>query len=65
MTGFICDTMREMLADIEKVGSLDRRACRDHVERRFTPEVMVAGYEEIYTSVTQQRGDLWPGYCDR
>lgn len=61
VTGFICDTMRQMLSAIEKVSNLDRRACREHVERHFTPDVMVAGYEEIYERLAQHEDGGWIG----
>ena len=53
VTGFVCDSMREMLEAIEKVANLDRRACREHVERLFAPDVMVRGYEDVYAGLVR------------
>ncbi len=53
VTGFVCNSMREMLEAVEKVGNLDRRACREHVERLFAPDVMVSGYEDVYASIVR------------
>jgi glycosyltransferase involved in cell wall biosynthesis len=53
VTGFVCDSMREMLEAVEKVGDLDRRACREHVERLFAPDVMVRGYEDVYAGLVR------------
>jgi len=33
------------------VASLDRTACRAHVERHFSPAVMADGYEAVYRRV--------------
>ena len=48
-TGFICSTLTEMVAALPRVRELDRRACRVHVEQRFSGAAMVDGYERAYT----------------
>ena len=50
-TGFVCSTFKEMIEAVPKVASLDRAACRRHVERHFSPEAMADGYETIYHQV--------------
>lgn len=47
-TGFICDTVDEMVACIPKIKQINRQACRDYVERRFSIQNMVDGYEAVY-----------------
>lgn len=43
------------------VASLDRRACRRHVERWFSGERMVGAYEAVYREVLARRSDVrWP-----
>ena len=37
VTGFVCSTFKELIEAVPKVASLDRVACRRHVERHFTP----------------------------
>jgi glycosyltransferase involved in cell wall biosynthesis len=44
VTGFVCSTFKELIEAVPKVASLDRAACRRHVERNFTPSVMADGY---------------------
>jgi len=51
VTGFICDTVHAMVEAIGAVASLDRRACRAHVERHFAPDVMADGYERVYATL--------------
>jgi glycosyltransferase involved in cell wall biosynthesis len=48
VTGFLCRSFHDMVDAVGRVGSIDRRACRAHVERRFSPDVMAAGYESVY-----------------
>lgn len=50
-TGFIVDTLDEMVQAVERVRSLDRRACRAHVEQNFSIEKMVDGYERAYHAI--------------
>jgi glycosyltransferase involved in cell wall biosynthesis len=51
VTGFVCSTFKELIEAVPKVASLDRVACRRHVERHFTPSAMANGYETIYRRV--------------
>jgi glycosyltransferase involved in cell wall biosynthesis len=56
-TGFVCSTFKEMIEAVPKVASLDRVACRRHVERAFAPQVMTDGYEAIYHHVLSDTSD--------
>jgi glycosyltransferase involved in cell wall biosynthesis len=51
VTGFICSTFKQLIEAVPKVASLDRAACRRHVELHFSPEAMAEGYEAIYLQV--------------
>ncbi|HUG15119.1 MAG TPA: glycosyltransferase family 4 protein [Thermomicrobiales bacterium] len=55
VTGFVCSSLRGMIEAVDRIPSLDRRACRAHVERHFSPESMVAGYEALYEPVAAGR----------
>ncbi len=55
VTGFICDSVHDMVEAIPRVRALDRRACREHVERRFSAAAMAAGYEDAYRSLLEHR----------
>jgi glycosyltransferase involved in cell wall biosynthesis len=48
VTGFVCTTFKGLIEAVPKVATLDRAACRRHVERHFSPTVMADGYERIY-----------------
>ncbi len=47
-TGFVCDTEDQMAAAVERVATLDRRACRGEFERRFSVEAMIDAYLRVY-----------------
>lgn len=47
-TGFLCSTVDEMIDACRQLGSIDRAACRQEVERRFSAHAMARGYLDIY-----------------
>ncbi len=49
--GFLCKTMAEMVDGLRRVPKIDRQACRQMVEARFSAEAMADGYEEVYERV--------------
>jgi glycosyltransferase involved in cell wall biosynthesis len=51
ITGFVCPDLRTMIECVARVPELSRAACRDHVERRFSAEIMTAQYERAYAAV--------------
>jgi glycosyltransferase involved in cell wall biosynthesis len=50
-TGFVCDSLDEMVAAVERVSCLDRRVCRQRVEELFSVSQMADGYEGAYSRV--------------
>ncbi|MBF2001151.1 MAG: glycosyltransferase family 4 protein [Synechococcales cyanobacterium M58_A2018_015] len=50
-TGFLCQTLDECIAAIDRVAEIDRRVCRRHVEQHFSVQSMVDGYEAVYWDV--------------
>jgi glycosyltransferase involved in cell wall biosynthesis len=51
VTGFVCDSVCEMISAVARVGSIDRRACRQRVESHFSPHVMATRYERAYSTL--------------
>lgn len=47
-TGYLVETVSQMVEKMKHVESLDRRACRKNVEEQFSNEKMVEGYEHAY-----------------
>ncbi len=54
-TGFLCHSVEEFIDSLAKVYTIDRRACRQHVEANFSAERMTDGYEAIYQKVLAER----------
>jgi glycosyltransferase involved in cell wall biosynthesis len=48
VTGFLVDTFDEAITAIERIGEIDRAACRRHVERHFTVDRMADQYLDLY-----------------
>ncbi|MDP3685331.1 MAG: glycosyltransferase family 4 protein [bacterium] len=53
-TGFVVSTAAEAIQAVAQVRSLNRRACRERVERHFTVSRMVDQYEDVYAQVVQK-----------
>lgn len=56
VTGFVRDTVEELIALMPQVASLDRRACRAAVEARYSADAVVEGYLSVYRSRIAQIG---------
>ena len=50
-TGFVVDDLDEAVDAVGRLGQIDRRACRAHVEERFSVDRMVEGYLRVYEGV--------------
>lgn len=48
VTGFVCETMDEMVRSVGHVALLNRAACRQAFDRRFTVQRMVQEYIDVY-----------------
>ena len=51
-TGFIADTVDEMVDAVKRVDTIDRAACRRWVEERFSAVRMADDYERVYWGLT-------------
>jgi len=49
VTGLVVKDDKEMIKAMKKIDMIDRKKCREHVEKYFTVEKMVDGYEKIYS----------------
>ncbi len=54
VTGFVVDTIPEMIRAMKKIDTIDRKKCREWVEKKFSIDVMVDGYEDVYERVMKQ-----------
>ncbi len=53
VTGFVSDTLEEMIASVQHLGTIDRQACRASFDRRFTARRMVQDYVKIYEDLVR------------
>jgi glycosyltransferase involved in cell wall biosynthesis len=51
VTGFLVDTVDEAVAAVERIGEIDRGACRAAVIERFTVDRMADAYQALYRSI--------------
>lgn len=54
-SGFICNSIEEMIAVVPQALELNRQACREHVENHFGIVQMVDGYEAAYQELLASR----------
>jgi glycosyltransferase involved in cell wall biosynthesis len=57
VTGFLVDTVEEVVEVLPKVQELDRARIRRHVEEHFSSRKMVEGYLRVYQEILQRRGE--------
>lgn len=54
-TGFLCQSVDECVAALDRIGEIDRQTCRNHVETNFSAERMTDGYEAVYRQILADR----------
>jgi len=50
-TGYIVDSLAEMVECVGRISEINRHDCRDHVRKNFSLERMIDGYEAAYMNV--------------
>ncbi|MFV1998377.1 MAG: glycosyltransferase [Acidiferrobacterales bacterium] len=65
-TGFIVDDVGSAVQAVDRIDTLDRRACRDEIEQRFTCQRMAKDYLKVYQQILDQRENHrpWGHYID-
>lgn len=53
-TGFLVSDVAAAARAVERVGGIDREACRRRVVERFSIETMVEGYERVYERIFEE-----------
>lgn len=56
VSGFVVDTVDEMVAAVGRIGALSRAAARSRVERLFSEDAVTEGYLRIYRDLTHKIG---------
>jgi glycosyltransferase involved in cell wall biosynthesis len=50
-TGFLVNDVNEAVQALRRLPEIDRTACREHVQQRFSIDSMVAAYERVYYKI--------------
>ena len=56
-TGFICDTLPEMMSVVDQISTISRADCRQAFEERFTVERMALDYVNVYRQMVGEGRD--------
>ena len=48
VTGFVRDDVEELVASVNRLGEIERIACRERAERLFSEDAVVEGYLKVY-----------------
>lgn len=56
-TGFTCQNADEMISAVQRLDTVDRAACRQAAERRFSATVIANQYEALYRQMAQRRNN--------
>ncbi|MEK7552035.1 MAG: glycosyltransferase family 4 protein [Patescibacteria group bacterium] len=54
-TGFVVENEEQMIEAVSKIKTIDRKKCREWVEKNFSVETMVDGYEALYRKLTNKK----------
>lgn len=65
-TGFIADSVEELIERIPQLGEISRRACRQHVAEHFSSRQMASNYLKIYaTLIENAKKQCYPTWEER
>lgn len=54
-TGFLCNNVAECINSLDKIGNLNRYACRQYVDKNFSVQHMTDGYEAVYRQLIAEK----------
>lgn len=55
VNGFVCGSVEEMVAAVDRLPEIDRRDCRRIAEEKFSDRMIVEAYERLYREVVKGR----------
>jgi glycosyltransferase involved in cell wall biosynthesis len=58
VTGFVADTVDELVTFVDRLGELDRAAARTRVERFYSDEAVTEGYLKVYANMRNPKSRL-------
>lgn len=54
-TGFLCESIEECVAALDKIPAINRQFCRAYVQAKFSAQTMTEGYEAVYQKILAER----------
>jgi len=54
-TGFVCDTIDEMVCSVQKIDTIVRSRCRKSAEEKFSDRVIAEAYSALYRRLKEER----------
>ena len=57
-TGFLVNSVNEAIRALERIPEIDRGACRRRIERCFSIDTMVMGYERVYARIFEREANI-------
>jgi glycosyltransferase involved in cell wall biosynthesis len=54
-TGFVCDTVDELVGAVERLSEIDRLACRARVQQNYSDDAVVPSYLRVYNEIARQK----------
>jgi glycosyltransferase involved in cell wall biosynthesis len=54
-TGFVVDTIDEMIEAVRKISLIDPSDCRNHIKENFSIASMAEKYSQLYQSIVDER----------
>jgi glycosyltransferase involved in cell wall biosynthesis len=54
-TGFVVDTIDEMIEAVRTISLIDPRDCRNHIKENFSIASMAEKYSQLYQSILDER----------
>jgi glycosyltransferase involved in cell wall biosynthesis len=54
VTGFVCDSVADMVTAVKRISTIDRRACRAACEQKFSDFAITEAYLHLYSALISQ-----------
>lgn len=61
VTGFVCESVEEMVAAVGRIKEIERKRCRQIMEERFSDRAIVDAYANLYRRLVKQVGRTGDG----
>lgn len=59
LTGYLVENVDQMVEKMSQINNIDRRACRENVENRFSIPAMIDGYKKSYNKAIMAFRKQW------